>query len=158
MQKIKTFLWYDNQAEEAANFYTSLFPNSRIVDVTRYENAGPSGTVTVVTFELDGQEFMAMNAGPYFKFNESISLYVDCESQEEVDRLWSAMTADGGEESMCGWLKDKFGLSWQIVPRALNELMSDPDREKADRVMQAMLQMQKIDVAKLQEAYAGSAS
>jgi predicted 3-demethylubiquinone-9 3-methyltransferase (glyoxalase superfamily) len=157
MQKIKTFLWYDNQAEDAANFYTSLFPNSRIVDVTRHEN-GPSGDVTVVTFELDGQEFMAMNAGPEFKFNESISLYVDCESQEEVDRLWSAMTADGGEESMCGWLKDKYGLSWQIVPKALNELMSDPDREKADRVMQAMLQMQKIDVAKLQEAYAGGSA
>jgi predicted 3-demethylubiquinone-9 3-methyltransferase (glyoxalase superfamily) len=114
--------------------------------------------VTVVTFELDGQEFMAMNAGPEFKFNESISLYVDCESQEEVDRLWSAMTADGGEESMCGWLKDKYGLSWQIVPKALNELMSDPNREKADRVMQAMLQMQKIDVAKLQEAYAGGSA
>ena len=156
MQKIKTFLWYDNQAEEAAALYTSLFPNSKIVNVTKFENAGPAGTVTVVDFVLDGVEFTAMNAGPEFKFNESVSLYVDCQSQEEVDRLWGALTADGGEESMCGWLKDKYGLSWQIVPSVLNELLGDPDPEKAGRAMQAMLQMQKLDIATLQKATAGA--
>ena len=157
MQKITPFLWYDTQAEEAARFYTSLFDNSRIVNVDRFENAGPAGDVTVVTFELDGVQYQAMNAGPEFKFNESFSLLVDCEDQAEVDRLWNALTAGGGEESMCGWLKDKYGLSWQIVPRRLNELLADPDKEKAGRAMQAMLQMQKLDVRALEEAAAGVA-
>jgi predicted 3-demethylubiquinone-9 3-methyltransferase (glyoxalase superfamily) len=155
MQKTKTFLWYDNQAEEAARLYTSLIPNSKIVKVTKFQNAGPSGDVTIVDFELAGTEYTAMSAGPEFKFNESVSIVVDCQSQEEVDRYWNALTADGGEESMCGWLKDKFGLSWQIVPSRLNELMEDPDPEKAGRVMQAMLQMQKLDVAALEAAAAG---
>ena len=156
MDKFKTFLWYDNQAEEAAQLYTSLFPNSRITDVTKYEDAGPAGTVTIVTFELGGREFVAMNAGPEFKFNESISILVDCESQEEVDRYWNALTADGGEESMCGWLKDKYGLSWQIVPTVLNDLLADPDAERAGRAMQAMLSMQKLDIAALKAAAAGA--
>jgi predicted 3-demethylubiquinone-9 3-methyltransferase (glyoxalase superfamily) len=159
MQKITPFLWYDNQAEEAAKLYTSLFKNSRMVNVDRFENAGPTegATVTIVTFELDGLEVQAMNAGPEFKFNESFSMLVDCEDQAEVDRLWNALTADGGQESMCGWLKDKYGLSWQIVPRRLNELLADPDKEKAGRAMQAMLQMQKLDVAALEAAAAGTA-
>jgi predicted 3-demethylubiquinone-9 3-methyltransferase (glyoxalase superfamily) len=157
MQKIRTFLWFDTQAEEAAQLYTSLFPDSKITDVTRFENAGPSGKVTIVTFELAGREFVAMNAGPEFKFNESISIYVDCESQDEVDRYWAALTANGGEESMCGWLKDRFGLSWQIVPSAMMDLVGDPDREKSQRAMQAMLQMHKIDIAALQAAHDGTA-
>ena len=156
MQKVTTFLWYENQAEEAAKLYTSLIPDSRIVDVTRHENAGPSGTVTLVTFELGGQQFIAMNAGPEFKFTEAISLMVSCESQAEVDRLWSALTADGGEESMCGWLKDRYGLSWQIVPTRLGELMGDADMEKSQRVMQAMLQMRKLDIEALEAAHAGN--
>jgi predicted 3-demethylubiquinone-9 3-methyltransferase (glyoxalase superfamily) len=154
MQKIVTHLWYDKEAEEAATLYTSLFPNSKIVRVQKFGDT-PSGTVTVVDFELNGQEFIAMSAGPEFKFNESISLLVNCESQEEVDRYWNALIADGGEESMCGWLKDRFGLSWQIVPTRLNELMSDPDAAKAGRVMQAMLQMRKLDVKALEAAAAG---
>ncbi len=157
MSKVTTFLWYDNQAEEAAKLYTSLIPNSKITDVTRYENAGPSGNVTIVTFELDGQQFTAMNAGPAFKFTEAVSVMVSCDSQEEVDRLWDALTADGGEESMCGWLKDKYGLSWQIVPKRLNELLADPDSEKAGRALQAMLQMRKLDVKALESAAAGAA-
>lgn len=156
MDKVKTFLWYDNQAEEAAQLYTSLIPNSRITDVTRYENADPSGnTVTIVTFELAGREFVAMNAGPEFKFNEAISIEVDCDSQEEVDKYWNALTADGGEESYCGWLKDRYGLSWQITPTRLTELLSDPDPERAGRAMQAMLQMRKLDVAALEAAADG---
>jgi predicted 3-demethylubiquinone-9 3-methyltransferase (glyoxalase superfamily) len=159
MQKITPFLWYDKEAEEAAKFYTSLFKNSRILNVDRFQNTGPAEdmTVTVVTFELDGLQFQAMNAGPEFKFNESFSMLVDCEDQAEVDRLWTALTANGGEESMCGWLKDKYGLSWQIVPRRLNELLADPNKEKAGRAMKAMLQMQKLDVAALEAAAAGSA-
>jgi predicted 3-demethylubiquinone-9 3-methyltransferase (glyoxalase superfamily) len=157
MQKITPFLWFDNQAEEAMNFYASIFKNSKIGKVTRYGEAGPGqkGSVMVASFELEGLEFTALNAGPRFKFTEAISLYVNCESQEEVDYFWSKLTADGGSESMCGWLKDKFGLSWQIIPSALPKLMSDPDREKANRVMQAMLQMKKIDVAKLEQAAKG---
>ena len=158
-QKITPSLWFDNQAEEAAALYTSLFPDSRITDVTKYEDADPSGnTVTIVTFALAGREFVAMNAGPMFKFNEAISIAVDCDSQEEVDKYWNALTANGGEESMCGWLKDKYGLSWQIVPTRLNELLADPDKEKAGRAMQAMLQMRKLDVAALEAAAEGRAA
>ncbi|HLF79410.1 MAG TPA: VOC family protein [Dehalococcoidia bacterium] len=156
MQKITPFLWFDNQAEEAMNFYTSIFKNSKIGNVSRYGEVGPGqhGNVLTASFELEGLEFTALNAGPQFKFTEAISLYVNCDSQEEVDYLWNKLT-EGGEESQCGWLKDKFGLSWQIIPSALPELLNDPDPEKAGRVMQAMLQMQKIDVARLREAYAG---
>jgi predicted 3-demethylubiquinone-9 3-methyltransferase (glyoxalase superfamily) len=149
MKKITPFLWFDTQAEEAMNFYVSVFKNSKVNGVSR----GPDGKVFTVSFELDGQEFMGLNAGPQFKFNESISFFVNCDDQAEVDELWTKLTADGGEESMCGWLKDKFGLSWQIIPKALGELMGDPDPVKAQRVMQAMLQMTKIDVAGLQQAY-----
>ncbi|MCI0551557.1 MAG: VOC family protein [Anaerolineae bacterium] len=151
MKKISPFLWFDTQAEEAMNFYVSLFKNSKVLGVSR----GPDGKAFSVTFELDGQEFMGLNAGPRFKFNESISFFVNCENQAEVDELWNKLTADGGEESMCGWLKDKYGLSWQIIPKALGELMGDPDPVKAQRVTQAMLQMRKIDVAGLQRAYDG---
>src|SRR5262245_61568923 len=154
MQKITTFLWFDNQAEEAINFYTSIFKNSKLISVSRYGDAGPGpkGTVMSATFQLEGQEFMALNGGPLYKFTEAISLYVDCKSQDEVDTLWKKLT-DGGEEGPCGWLKDKFGLSWQIIPSILGELLSDPDPAKSQRVMQAMLQMKKIDIAKLKQAY-----
>jgi predicted 3-demethylubiquinone-9 3-methyltransferase (glyoxalase superfamily) len=160
MQKIMPCLWFDDQAEAAVNFYVALFKNSKITNVARYDEAGakasgrPVGTVMTMTFQLDGQEFMALNGGPIFKFTEATSFIVNCESQSEVDRLWDALTAHGGEESQCGWLKDRFGLSWQIVPTALGELMSDPDPAKAQRVMQAMLQMKKIDIAKLRQAHA----
>jgi len=156
MQKITPFLWFDNLAEEAANFYVSIFKNSKILGVSRYGEAGPgpAGTVLTVTFQLDGHEFTALNGGPHFTFTEAISLFVNCETQQEVDELWAKLTA-GGEESMCGWLKDKYGLSWQIVPRALMELMQDKDPVKARRVTEAMLQMRKIDIAKLQQAYEG---
>jgi predicted 3-demethylubiquinone-9 3-methyltransferase (glyoxalase superfamily) len=150
MQKIATFLWYDTQAEEAANFYVSLFPNSRVTNVQR-----SGDTAFIVNFELDGVEYIALNAGPQFTFNEAVSLFVRCESQDEVDRYWDALTANGGEESMCGWLKDRWGLSWQIVPNALGEYLGDPDPEKAGRAMQAMLQMRKIDIAGLKCAHAG---
>ena len=156
MQKITTFLWFDDKAEEAANFYVSLFKNSKIDTVSRYGDAGPGpkGSVMVVQFQLDGQQFTALNGGPIFKFTEAISLMVTCESQEEVDRLWDKLS-EGGQKSQCGWLKDKYGLSWQIVPTALGKLMSDPDRQKSGRVMKAMLQMTKIDIATLQRAYEG---
>ncbi len=154
MQKITTFLWFDDQAEEAANFYTSLFDDSRIVDIQRYGEGGPgpAGTVMVVRFELAGQQFMALNGGPHFTFNEAVSLYVNCESQDEVDELWEKLT-EGGEEVECGWLRDKFGLSWQIVPTALPTMLSDPDPAKSQRVMQAMLKMKKIDIQGLVDAY-----
>lgn len=154
MQKITPFLWFDSQTEEAANFYVSIFKNSKILGVSRFGEAGPgsAGSVLTVTFELDGQELTALNGGPHFTFSEAISLHVDCESQQEVDELWAKLT-DGGEESMCGWLKDKYGLSWQIVPRVLLELMQDKDAVKAKRVTEAMLQMRKIDIAKLQRAH-----
>lgn len=154
MQKITTFLWFDNNAEEAIQFYTSIFKNSRVVSMSRYGDAGPmpAGMVMSATFELEGQQFMALNGGPEFKFNESISLYVDCQTQAEVDDLWHKLSA-GGEESQCGWLKDKFGLSWQVIPRQLGELLSDPDPVKSQNVMRAMLQMKKIDVAALKAAY-----
>ena len=156
MQKITPFLWFDNQAEEAANFYVSIFKNSKILGVSHFGEAGPgpAGTVLTVTFQLDGQEFTALNGGPHFTFTEAISFFVNCETQQEVDELWAKLTA-GGEESMCGWLKDKYGLSWQIVPKALMELMQDEDPVKARRVTEAMLQMRKIDIAKLQQAYEG---
>jgi predicted 3-demethylubiquinone-9 3-methyltransferase (glyoxalase superfamily) len=154
MQKITPFLWFDNQAEEAMNFYVSIFKNSKVGTISRYGDAGPgpAGSVMVASFELDGMPFTALNGGPHFKFTEAISLYVNCETQEEVDYFWGKLTADGGAPSQCGWLKDRFGLSWQIVPAALPKLLSDPNRDKANRVMQAMLQMQKIDVAKLEAA------
>ena len=152
MQKITPYLWFDHQAEEAARYYTSIFSDSNINDVTR----GPDGNVMVVTFQLEGEEFVALNGGPQFKFTEAISLYVNCETQEEVDTLWAKLT-EGGEEQPCGWLKDKYGLSWQIVPSALGRLMNDPDPEKAQRVMQALLQMKKIDIEALQQAYDGVA-
>ena len=156
MQKIVTYLWFDNQAEQAAELYTSLFDNSRMVNVTRYGDAGPGpkGTAMIVAFELAGQEFFALNGGPQYKFTEAVSLLVNCENQAEVDRLWGKLT-EGGEEQPCGWLKDRFGLSWQIIPTALSRLMGDPDPEKAGRVVQAMLQMSKIDVAGLEGAHAG---
>ncbi len=149
MQKIVPYLWFDNQAEEAANLYVSLFPNSSLGSVSR----GPDGAVFMVTFQLDGQQFMALNGGPRFQFTEAVSFYVNCGDQAEVDHFWYKLTADGGEESMCGWLKDKYGLWWQIIPTILGELMQDEDAEKAQRVMQAMLQMQKIDIAALKRAY-----
>jgi predicted 3-demethylubiquinone-9 3-methyltransferase (glyoxalase superfamily) len=155
MQKITTNLWFDTEAEEAANFYTSIFDDSRVVRVMRYGEAGPrpAGMVLTVTFELEGQEFTALNGGPEFKFTEAISLLVNCESQEEVDELWARLSA-GGEEGPCGWLKDKFGLSWQIVPTVLDEMLQDEDADRANRVMEAMLQMSKIDIAALEKAYA----
>ena len=148
MQKITPFLWFDDNAEEAMQFYASIFKDAKITSTT----PGPDGKVLTGTFELFGQEFMVLNGGPQFKFNEAISFFVKCETQGEVDELWSKLT-EGGEESQCGWLKDRYGLSWQIIPNALGELLADPDRERAGRVMQAMLQMQKIDIAGLQRAY-----
>jgi predicted 3-demethylubiquinone-9 3-methyltransferase (glyoxalase superfamily) len=155
-QRITPFLWFNDNAEEAINFYTSLFKNSKVLNVARYGDAGPgpSGTVMSATFQLEGQEFMALNGGPEFRFTEAISLFVKCETQAEVDELWQKLT-EGGEESQCGWLKDKYGLSWQIIPNALSEMLSDKDPDKAGRVMRAMLPMQKIDIKTLQEAYAG---
>ncbi len=155
MPKITPCLWFDTEGEEAAAFYTSVFPNSRIVDIARYGSAGPrpEGTVMTVSFELDGQKFVALNGGPDFTFNEAISFKVDCENQEEVDAYWSKLSA-GGEEGPCGWLKDKFGVSWQIVPTILTELLQDPDQEKAQRVMSAMLKMKKIEIDELERAAA----
>ena len=154
MQKITPFLWFDGQAEEAMNFYISIFKNSKIINVSRYGEAGPGpkGTVMSATFQLEGQQFMALNGGPHFTFTPAISLFVNCEAQEEVDELWKKLSA-GGSEERCGWLKDKFGLSWQIIPSALGKLLGDKDPEKAKRVMMAMLKMNKIEVKKLQEAY-----
>ncbi len=153
-QKITTFLWFDGNAEEAANHYTSIFRNSKILNVTRYGDAGPlpKGTVMTVTFQLEGQEFIALNGGPHFKFTEAISLLVNCDTQKEVDELWSKLSA-GGEEGQCGWLKDKFGLSWQIIPSALFKLLQDQVPAKSKRVMEAMFQMKKIDIARLEQAY-----
>jgi predicted 3-demethylubiquinone-9 3-methyltransferase (glyoxalase superfamily) len=155
MPKIAPCLWFDTEGEEAANFYTSVFPNSKIVDVARYGSAGPrpEGMVMVVSFELDGQKFLALNGGPEFTFNEAVSFEVSCETQEEVDAFWSKLS-DGGEEGPCGWLKDRYGVSWQIVPTRLNELIADPDREKSQRVMRAMLSMKKIEIDELERAAA----
>ncbi len=155
MQTITPFLWFDTQAEQAAKFYVSVFKNSRIVTTARYGDAGPGpkGSVMTVLFELDGQQFIALNGGPQFKFTEAISLSVSCETQEEVDRFWEQLSA-GGEEGPCGWLKDKYGLSWQVNPTILGKMLSDPDPKKSRRVMEAMLKMKKIDIAALKQAYA----
>jgi predicted 3-demethylubiquinone-9 3-methyltransferase (glyoxalase superfamily) len=152
--KITPFLWFDNQAEEAMNHYVSIFKDAEVLGVSRYGEAGPgpAGTVMTASFKLNGLEFTALNGGPLFKFNESVSFVIDCKTQDEVDHFWDKLS-EGGETSQCGWLKDKFGLSWQVVPSILGELLGDKDPEKSGRVMQAMLQMTKIDIAKLQEAY-----
>src|SRR5256712_8312992 len=158
MQTITPFLWFDDKAEEAVKFYVSLFKNSKIGRITRYGAEGaevsgrPKGTVMTVTFQLDGQEFMALNGGPHFKFTEAISLLVNCKTQEEVDELWERLS-EGGEKGQCGWLKDKYGLSWQIVPTVLGKMLNDKDAEKSKRVMQALLQMRKLDIKRLQQAY-----
>jgi predicted 3-demethylubiquinone-9 3-methyltransferase (glyoxalase superfamily) len=156
VQKITPFLWFDNNAEEAMKFYTSVFKNSKIGKVTLYPKGspGPAGTVMVGAFQIEGQEFIALNGGPVFKFTEAISFVVNCETQEEVDEYWKKLTAGGGKEVECGWLKDKFGLSWQIVPTILGRLLEDKDPEKSKRVMQAMLKMKKIDIEGLKRAYA----
>jgi predicted 3-demethylubiquinone-9 3-methyltransferase (glyoxalase superfamily) len=155
MQKLTPCLWFDTEGEEAATFYTSVFPNSKILELTHYGSAGPraEGMVMTVTFELDGQRFIALNGGPDFAFNEAISFEVSCKSQEEVDAFWSKLS-EGGEEGPCGWLKDRFGVSWQIVPMRLEELLKDPDEEKAQRVMAAMLKMKKIEIDALERAAA----
>jgi predicted 3-demethylubiquinone-9 3-methyltransferase (glyoxalase superfamily) len=158
MQKITPCLWFDDQAEEAARYYVSLFKNSKILNIARYGEAGarvsgkPKGTVMTVTFQLDGHEFMALNGGPQFKFSEAISLIVHCETQAEVDERWEKLS-EGGEKGPCGWLKDKYGLSWQIVPTALEEMMQDKDPKKSEKVMEALLQMKKLDIAALRRAY-----
>ncbi len=159
MQKITPFLWFDGRAEEAMNHYVSIFKNSKVVSLTRYGDAGPGakGTVMTVAFQLEGQDFVALNGGPQFKFNEAISLVVNCETQQEIDELWKKLSA-GGEPSRCGWLKDKFGLSWQIIPTVLGRMLQDKDPQKAGRVMQAMLQMDKIDIARLKQAYESAGS
>ena len=156
MQKITPFLWFDNQAEEAMRFYTSVFKNSKAGKITYYGDGAPmpKGTVMTASFELEGTEFTALNGGPIFKFTEAVSFWIACKNQEEVDYYWEKLIAGGGEPSQCGWLKDKFGLSWQVVPTVLIELLNDRDRAKANRVMQAMLTMKKIDIKKLQEAAA----
>ena len=160
IQKITPFMWLDDNAEEAARFYTSIFKKSKIIDVTHYGESGaeasgrPKGTVMTVTFELEGQRFMALNGGPVFKFSPAISFLVSCETQKEVDNLWEKLS-EGGEVEQCGWLKDKFGVSWQIVPSVLGEMMQDKDAEKSEKVMKALIQMKKIDIQSLQKAYAG---
>jgi predicted 3-demethylubiquinone-9 3-methyltransferase (glyoxalase superfamily) len=159
MQGITPFLWFDNQAEEAANHYVAIFPNSRITEISRYGADAPGmegavGTVMTVAFELDGRPFLALNGGPQYKFTEAVSLMVNCEDQDEVDRVWAALT-EGGEPGPCGWLKDRFGLSWQVTPTVLSQLIGDPDREKAGRAMKAMLGMGKIDIKALQDAFEG---
>ena len=154
MPKITPFLWFDNQAEEAANFYASIFKNSKILTISRYGEAGPGpkGSAMTVSFQLDGQEFIALNGGPHFKFTEAISFIVDCKTQQEVDQFWEKLST-GGQESQCGWLKDKYGLSWQIIPAILSEMLKDPDPQKSKRVMEAMLKMKKIDIQALKQAY-----
>ena len=156
MQKIIPFLWFNDQAEEAMNHYISIFPDSKVLSVMRCGDAGPGpkGSVLTTSFQLAGQDFMALNGGPQFHFTEAISLYVNCGTQEEVDELWQRLSADG-EAGPCGWLKDRYGVSWQIIPTVLGDLMQDPDPEKSGRVMKAMLQMGKIDIAGLQRAHAG---
>jgi predicted 3-demethylubiquinone-9 3-methyltransferase (glyoxalase superfamily) len=159
MQKITPFLWFDDQAEEAVNFYTSLFKNSKIGRIFRnIEEVAekidrPVGSVLTIEFEIEDQKFVALNGGPLFKFNESVSFVINCETQEEVDHFWEKLTADGGEESACGWLRDKFGVSWQVTPTVLIDMLHDSDQEKSGRVMQAMLQMKKIDIKALKDAY-----
>jgi predicted 3-demethylubiquinone-9 3-methyltransferase (glyoxalase superfamily) len=153
MPKITPCLWFDSQAEEAANLYTSIFPDSRILEVTRYGKAGPGpeGSVMTISFELDGQEFVALNGGPEFTFNEAVSFQVHCRSQDQVDEFWTRLS-EGGEEGPCGWLKDRYGMSWQIIPTRLMELVSDSDPDKSERAMRAMLGMKKIDIATLEQA------
>ena len=161
MQKITPFLWFDHQAEEAVKFYTAIFKNSKVGRLLRYgeeaaqisKSGRPVGSVLTIEFELEGQKFTALNGGPAFKFNESISFVVRCDTQKEVDYFWEKLTADGGEESQCGWLKDKFGVSWQVVPTVLIDMLHDKDSEKSERVMKAMLQMQKINIEKLKAAH-----
>jgi predicted 3-demethylubiquinone-9 3-methyltransferase (glyoxalase superfamily) len=159
MQKITPFLWFDDRAEEAVNFYTALFKNSKIGRIFRYneeaaEKSGrPVGSALTIEFEIQGQKFVALNGGPLFKFNESISFVINCETQKEVDDFWEKLTADGGEESACGWVKDKFGVSWQVTPTVLIDMLHDEDQDKSGRVMQAMLQMKKIDIKALKDAY-----
>jgi predicted 3-demethylubiquinone-9 3-methyltransferase (glyoxalase superfamily) len=157
VQRIIPFLWFDSQAEDAMNFYVAIFRNSKVLSVSRYPEGAPgkAGTVMSVKFQLEGQEFMGLNGGPLFKFTEAISMFVKCETQEEVDESWNKLTA-GGQESQCGWLKDKFGLSWQIVPNALMEVLGGSDRAGGQRAMQAMLKMKKLDIQKLKDAYAGN--
>jgi predicted 3-demethylubiquinone-9 3-methyltransferase (glyoxalase superfamily) len=159
MQKITPFLWFDGKAEEAANFYTSIFKNSKIGSISRYgeEGPGPKGAVMAATFQLDGQEFIALNGGPEFTFSPAISFFVNCETQEELDEIWEKL-CEGGKKNRCGWLQDKFGVSWQVIPTALGKLMSDPDPKKSGRVMRAMLQMEKIDIRGLQQAYENKSS
>jgi predicted 3-demethylubiquinone-9 3-methyltransferase (glyoxalase superfamily) len=154
MQKITPFLWFDGKAEEAMNFYVSIFKNSKVVSVTRYGDAGPGpkGSVMSATFQLEGQQFYALNGGPQFTFTPAISMFVNCETQKEVDKLWNKLS-DGGRKDRCGWLQDRYGLSWQIIPTALGKMLQDKDHRKADRVMQAMLQMDKIDIKRLKQAY-----
>jgi predicted 3-demethylubiquinone-9 3-methyltransferase (glyoxalase superfamily) len=156
MQKINPFLWFDGKAEEAANFYVSVFKESKLVNVARYGDAGPGpkGTAMSATFDLAGQRFIALNGGSQFKFSEAISFLINCETQQEVDELWEKLSA-GGEKSRCGWLKDKYGLSWQVIPTVLGEMLQDKDPKKSQRVMQAMMQMDKIDIARLKQAYDG---
>lgn len=162
VQRISPCLWFDNQAEQAAAFYTGIFRNSRIVMVTRYGEAGheihrmPAGTVMTVAFELDGQPFTALNGGPVFQFNEAVSFQVNCDTQEEVDYYWQKLSEDGDENAQqCGWLKDRFGVSWQVIPRILTRMLADPDSGKSEKVMQAVLQMRKLEIAELKRAYAG---
>jgi len=157
MNEITPCLWFDTEGEDAANFYTSVFPNSKIVDISRYGSAGPrpEGTVMTVDFELNGLTFVALNGGPDFTFNEAISFQVTCKDQDEVDKFWDKLS-EGGEQGPCGWLKDKFGVSWQVIPTALPRLLGDPDREKSQRVMQAMLQMKKIEIDELERAAAAA--
>jgi predicted 3-demethylubiquinone-9 3-methyltransferase (glyoxalase superfamily) len=154
MQKITPFLWFDGNAEEAVNFYVSIFKNSKVLNIARYGEAGPGpkGTVMTAAFQLDGQEFVALNGGPQFKFTEAISFWVRCETQEEIDEMWEKLSA-GGAKSRCGWLKDKYGLSWQVVPPILGEMLQDKDAKKSQRVMAAMMQMDKIDIGLLRKAY-----
>jgi len=156
-KQITPCLWFDTRAEEAAKFYCSIFPNSRITEISYFGDAGPrpAGMVLTVGFELDGQQYTALNGGPEFKFSEAVSLQIFCDTQDEVDRYWSALIADGGEESVCGWLKDKFGFSWQVVPNRLIELMQDPDKAKAKRATEAMMKMRKIDIAMVEKAAQG---
>ena len=158
MPKITPFLWFDSQAEEAANFYVSIFKNSKVGEVSRYGESGPGpkGSAMTVAFELDGQKFTALNGGPVFKFTEAISLVVNCENQEEIDYFWEKLSSEGGQEVQCGWLKDKYGLSWQIVPTILPELVKSDDPKKSERVMKALMQMKKLDIGKLKEAAAQS--
>ena len=153
MRKVSTFLWFDRDAEAAVRFYVSLFPNAKINNVARYPEgttAGPAGEVMTIEFEIDGADFVALNGGPHFKFNEAVSLSIDCESQAEVDRYWAALTANGGEEAPCGWCKDRWGLSWQVVPRRLNQLVSDPDPRRAKAAMDVMMTQKKIVIADIE--------